>query len=300
MSMEKKIPQVLLIGNGLNRAYGAGDWDQFLADLTPKYGSKPMTRKEVAGLVMPEPMKAIHVTNDRVHLAMSDKEIDYYGSVVNDSHRRILQKILTTGFDHILTTNYSYELEIAAEGKERITKKRLNEMATRYNDYRRVESRYLIHTCNMVTYGDRFTPIWHIHGEAKKPDSMILGHFYYGNHIYQLKKHCDKMHHYTRTNHLNIRSWIDAFILGDVHMVGFGCGFSEIDIWWLINRKKSEKVPHGGLFLYEPASQRQQDKFDLLKTMGCETYHLGYDVNSMDNNYISFYESAIDFIKNKR
>ena len=35
----------------------------------------------------------------------------------------------------------------------------------------------------------------------------------------------------------DIQSWIDLFFISDVHVVGYGFDMSEIDLWWILNRR---------------------------------------------------------------
>ena len=39
---------------------------------------------------------------------------------------------------------------------------------------------------------------------------------------------------------MECQGWLDYFLMGDVHAVGFGFDLSEFDIWWAIERKSRE------------------------------------------------------------
>ena len=87
----------------------------------------------------------------------------------------------------------------------------------------RAEAKFLLHTYNSVTYNGVTNQIWHIHGEARKPDSMIIGHYYYGNILFKYKELLDKRrskYKYSQDHgeEFPIKSWLDAFILGDVYV----------------------------------------------------------------------------------
>ncbi|MBR1433065.1 AbiH family protein [Ruminococcus sp.] len=97
-----------------------------------------------------------------------------------------------------------------------------------------------LHTYNSVLYGGKERRIWHIHGEARKPDSMILGHYYYGNLTAKIKNESDRLDDAYRREGYKCKSWMDLFILGDVYIIGTALDVSEIDLWWLINRKARE------------------------------------------------------------
>ena len=93
-----------------------------------------------------------------------------------------------------------------------------------------------------------------------------------------------------------ISSWLDAFIMGDVYVLGFGYDFSEMDLWWLLNRKQREKATTGKLYYY---THRQDDaaKLALMRAYGAEIVDLGYDTEPED--YRLFYQYAITDIGTK-
>ena len=63
---------------------------------------------------------------------------------------------------------------------------------------------------------------------------------------------------------------MDAFILGDVYILGFGFDLSEFDLWWLLNRKFNEKADHGHVYYLEPKSPVLDEKLELLKLLEVE------------------------------
>lgn len=91
-------------------------------------------------------------------------------------------------------------------------------------------------------------------------------------------------------------SWIDAFIMGDVYVLGFGYDFSEMDMWWLLNRKKREKAHHGKVLFYGPSFGKEL-KLSLLNTYGVQTEDLGFRAQGPD--YKAFYEAAISDIQKR-
>ena len=88
--------------------------------------------------------------------------------------------------------------------------------------------------------------------------------------------------------------------MGDVYVLGFGFDLSEIDLWWLLNRKLREKGNHGKVIFYEPKDDRNQHKIELLKLM--KVQHESFEMENVDNsnptnNYINFYKKAIEDIR---
>ena len=308
---KNETPKVLLLGNGINRAFA--DDSVSLKKLLDKITTNKVVGAELDALRknnkengqdasdVPFPLEIIMRTDDNVDFVMKNAGKELYGAVENDEQRNFLRKILSMGFDHILTTNYSYELEMASLPDDvQLTERKLQKFQTHTDDVKRAETQYLMHTYNTVEHNGMINNIWHIHGEARKPGTMIIGHYYYGNLLYKYKNLLNKRKNtykffQERGIEFRIKSWIDAFIIGDVYMLGFGMDFSELDLWWLINRKKRENAMHGKIVFYEPEKTGFDMKKKLLEDYEAEVKNLGY---SRDNaNYKEFYKAVLDDIE---
>lgn len=290
--MEHKIENVLLIGNGLTRAYDGVSWDELLTQLDIRKDKSIL----VADLDIPEPLKAVYITKDSVSEALAMHKEQFFGEIKTDTQMKMLRRVLSIGFDHILTTNYGYELEFAAMGEKRLSEKKLTSITRHTDEVKVSERKYLLHTYNEVN-GSK---IWHIHGEARKIASMQLGHYSYGNTLFKIKDLVQKRKGFYAQNQstgvfTEAKSWVDAFILGNLYVLGFGFNFSEFDLWWLLNRRKREKASTGRIIFYEMDESKNAVKHELLDIMGVEVRSLGFKKNG-ENSYASFYEAAIEDI----
>lgn len=298
----KNRPQVLFLGNGLNLAYGSSSWDDLLKEIS--------VRDDIPNdLSCPMPLKALLYTNNDIKSAMDRKKSKLFGTLSTELQTRVLQLVLSSGFDEILTTNYSYELEMAALGKTIEDDLSIKKMADHTAKVKRVESKYLLHSYNKATFNGKDNRIWHVHGEARKPDSMILGHYYYANLLGRMVKYTeDNKDRYEKTakeeQETEINSWLDAFILGDVYVLGFSFDLSEFDLWWLLNRKYREKAPHGKVWFYEPAKEGFNEKIELMRLLDVQIEDCG--VRKPDKNdprkteiYREFYTEALGMINER-
>lgn len=299
--MKNRKPRILLLGNGINRAFNSDSWDDLLNSI-----DRRSDRYDIGGFHCPEALKAILITEDNVDKALKNKKekLANLGTEKSEKQMRLLRKLLGLGFDEILTTNYSYELETAALGASGVNERSLRHMQAHTDEVTRCESRFLLHTYNRVELenlenGER--RIWHIHGEARKPDSMILGAYFYGNllgKLVELNKKRGNFYSLPRSEEPpKIRSWADAFILGDVYILGFGFGFSETDMWWLLNRKKRVRGSVGKTYFYElkPPSDVNRAKLDLLTLMGVKIIYN----TVVDNDWQEAYERAVADIEKR-
>ena len=265
-------PQVILIGNGLIRAFGDSptSWQDLLENLTvPKYKGK------ISENGLPNTLQIILRTDGAVNSMLKTNKEGMKGKPVTQSLAERLRLIQGLGPDHILTTNYSYEIEAAFLNKEVLSDYKLSNIQKHTSEIARCEGQYMIHTYNDAGG----IPVWHIHGEARKPISIIAGHYWYGSLLAKYKTIIDeRSDHYAKNaanNEYAILSWLDAFIMGDVYVLGFGYDIAEIDLWWLLNRKRYENAENKGKLYYYSNEDTDEfnEKEELLKVCGAEVIH---------------------------
>lgn len=298
--MKRIKPKVLLLGNGILQAFGGESWNAFLNSIK----KRDDLSESFNHIRCPEPLKAILLTNDQVDVAMKDKckTILEQGNISTELVTA-LQQLLSLDFDYILTTNYTYELEQAAIYPERLTKYKLDKMTTSTTG--RIDRKYLLHTYNLIKYHEKEVKIWHIHGEARKPSSTILGHYYYGNTLFEIKKVVDNIRRVDFDNNKEVESWVEAFLYGDIYCLGFGFGLAEFDLWWLLNRKARDVNNTGKMYFYEPEKAESWAKYELLRLMRkndgenlVDIINLGY-IDDKNTKWSAFYLEAVDNIKVK-
>lgn len=288
-----RAPQVLLLGNGLNRCYGGNDLESVIGAM---WKNPKMAMEQTESI--PFPLRIVIGSNDTLDQTLKNKPNFLYGLDSLDEIRKPLEKLLSVQFDDILTTNYSYEIERVLSSKVEYNGEYCKKLVTHTDGSKRAESKYMLHTYNQVTGQDHVNKIWHIHGEARKPDSVILGHYYYGRLLGRCIKELEDRGNMQqklqeRGEKPKIKSWLDAFIMGDVYVLGFGYNFSEMDMWWLLNRKKREKAHHGKTVFYTPYCE-DEAKLALLQVYGVEVKTLAH--KSKNPDYPTFYQDAIDDI----
>ncbi len=290
----RKNRKVLLLGNGINRAYNGDSWNMIIKELSgdPEFSSS-----------LPMPQQIIVATGNRVDEKLKNQKNRMYGEVTDEGFRALLRSILAAGFDDIITTNYSYELEIAASGQNQLKDHALINMQDT-TDGRRAEGIYMLHTFKAVEYSGVANRVWHIHGEARKPSSMVIGQYYYCNLVSRYKQYFEGIENkYEKAEssgqEVNYNSWLDSFILGDVYVLGFGFDPSEIDLWWLLERKRREKAEHGKVYFYIPEWETRKrlikEKLELLHCHGVE--RSSKNIVCTRGDYKEFYDRAVTEIR---
>ncbi|MBQ9686664.1 MAG: hypothetical protein IJV41_09005 [Oscillospiraceae bacterium] len=339
-------PKVLLLGNGLYRAFGGMSWNGLLDEIKDQE-EFPLPAERY---YMPMPLKAAMLTNNT--LASKMREIVKEGGATSNYHntrktnwndftktsyemREYINQLVRNDFDYVLTTNYSYEIEAALLNENSLSPNQIAKLMN-FHEVDHPQLQFLINTFNYVEK----CSVWHIHGEARKPDSMIIGSYYYGKILKRCIERLDgggqstdgdysgqvrssgKTSEFKRNikqkKPQKIGSWVDAFVLGDVYILGLGMDFSEADLWWLLEYKQNNSDFCGKTELLEAQKRSRQaclidEKEDceyygkyvdgrqcrnlLMKTYHVDITDLGVTINSSED-YKYFYTRVADYFTN--
>ena len=216
--------KTIFIGNGLNRAFNGGSsWDELVGIDTTDV---PYTLR-------------LRLSNKNLDDAIKELEENF---CVSDEFAAYIEKLVDSGFHNFLTTNYTYEIEYSLLPKE---KRNYNYIAdytySMVND--RLDNGISITNYIRIKFKGNIINIWHIHGEIRKKSSLVLDHNKYGilmGKIYQsdvkgILKVDKRGYDYSS---YNCKSWVDLFLITDIYFVGYGLNYSEIDIWWVLEKRK--------------------------------------------------------------
>ena len=304
-------PQILLIGNGLEKKSGQASWERLLDQLTVE-DSLPISREQKECIPFPllYQILSTHMVDGVPHL---NKE-----SILEEEHRlkdvmgRLMHKsnefldlLPSLNADHIFTTNYSYCIERAFFPSADFSK-------THIRNYRRFrlnkpnsrqpnrENHYRLHTGYIAKSLERSTGIWHIHGECTVPRGIVLSHDRYGRLLQRIEEVCRSQDYASLLANPVIEreftSWPELFLYGDIYILGLTLSENEFDLWWLLRRKQREYNADGSVFFYEPRPENgfQEGRHLLFQVTGVKICDLGFKKSS---DYDSFYRAALEDIR---
>lgn len=284
------IPKVLLTGNGLHRTFEDANWDKLLRDLS---GDRFSDADWEILKKLPYPQLAIAATGNHLNTGMKEASRLYIQSDVLPGEDSLIKKVADARFDTILTTNYSYEIEKALCSGFHIS----IGSASKYRkktckDKPKAETRALYHYILIPSENSEIN-IWHIHGEAAVPDSMIIGHYYYGRLLSRIQSYtAEAIKRYKiaeRNGDLFYpRSWVDYVLFGDVYIVGQGMDQSEMDLWWLMDCKKF--YGKGSVILYKPDMAKEQ-------VILAEACGVRPETCDMPLSFVTYYDSIFSKLK---
>lgn len=299
-------PKVLVVGNGINLSFpGAKKTDSIIQNEWKKHYDETLPgrlsnetfskgEKEHPIWSLPFPMQVVVSTRGHVQECMTDIADSFKEQDVSEKQKDLIKEILKTRFDAVLTTNYSLEFEKSTI--ENPTDKRL------YNHYRRTaeqteqQKQFGVFQCTELPFENN-PFLWHIHGTALRKKSLIMGQFYYGKLLTEVVNRSKVVIRSYQKSQSEWRpfcplSWVDYFLIGDLHIIGFSMDFSESDIWWLLGMKKTSVFSDSKVVLYNPDTL--EEKMQLM--CGCYNIdtprNIAFDDSVPDDKYINYYKAV--------
>lgn len=287
----QRFPRVLLLGNGVLRLRGGVSWEALLERIAVNDEIPDDVLRDIPLAMRVEALCGVDVEGARLRAA---GEFEPMEACITDT----LKRLLALPWDCVLTTNYTYEAEGVLLGKDRFGKEdRRRALACMDGSVHRRDN---LHFCYIVQRkGQPPLPVWHIHGDLGRPDSMILSYYSYAKAISRLQKYNRQLKNAFQDavearRLVTPRSWSDWFILGDVYTVGFGYDFSEFDLWWAAERKARENARVGRLIAWQDRQKKSDPVCALLKSVGAEVNRV-YDYD----DYAEYYRVVIDDIERR-
>lgn len=286
------IPDILFVGNGINISFGGSSWDRVLAGLsTGEFDYDHYAIKQ-----LPYSLQTIVISSDSVSDGMGDIAKELMPRRLCNEHRELLREYLSLPFDAILTTNYSYELEVAAKPDFNLSIGKVSKYRIKTRQLSSNKDEFGIY--NYIKADDK--NIWHIHGEAARPRSMVMGHYFYGRLLAEIQQRVPEVIRSYKASLKNKtayqpKSWIDYFLISNIHIVGFGLDASEMDVWWLINCKKRNFRSCGKIYFYEP-NLDNPNKY-ALKALTDIFNIKPYSPKVNKSGYKKFYHDALEAIR---
>lgn len=294
-------PKVLLVGNGINLSFDkTHKTDSIIQDEWKLAYGEELTGKDVEPIheiwKMPFPLQVVAATKDHVQKCMTSLAYSFRKAEVSEKQKDFIRNILDANVDAVLSTNYSLEFE-----KATIDMCTENKVYSHYKKTRKQNNQqetFGVFQCVELPYANH-PLLWHIHGTALRKKSLVMGQLYYGKLLSEVIKQANtvksRYEAAQRGNaQIKLESWIDYFLIGDVHIFGFRLDFSESDIWWLLSFKKSA-FPNTKVFFYSTGISKELKL--MLKSYNVLTPDIQfYDVAEKDR-YINFYEAICRQIK---
>ena len=311
----------ILFGNGLNRiANNYADWDKLLRDIssgivlenipnTLKYESVILAGNWAHTTFFTINGKLIMV-NDSL-FSMKEPIEDFIKTKIRGMHlkynsNRFYNLMAKLDVKHYLTTNYDNTLE-----KELTTN--LGYVVVGRNSDERLYS--IRRNSSVKDPNGNLKHIWPIHGSIDVPASIMLGLDQYCGCVSKIDDFLEGKYKYSSDSTLisikkmrerlpNIQeqepsSWIDLFFSSNVHIIGLGLGYEEIDLWRLLTKRQRYIKEYGtkwtpNKIYYYGSLDKETDKKKLLEILGVEVVDF-----AITHDYEELYENILKVIGDK-
>ncbi len=290
---------VIIFGNGLNRlSKGALSWDDLLKNIASNVIPDVPNTLQYENLYLNNKLKK---EENRTSLSEEDNEFAFKCKIRDElsgfKSNEVFKELASLNNVSYITPNYDSTLE-----------KELVNQGFEFDDKKSdtTEKVYSVRRCHCFKKDGRETCVWPIHGEIRYPQTMMLGMDHYcgsigkidsyikGRYDYEGKKipsMIDKLNSTERKEEEAI-SWIDLLFTKNIHIIGFGMDFAELDIWWILNKRKryiveAKALVKNTIFFYD--SEVNGSKADMLRALDvtvervpCVNKHLEWNAYYLD------------------
>ena len=286
----------ILYGNGINLLGGGKSWDQVLKDISEKSSLPPIQsntlKYEYIILPQKETDEAFLITEDGKYFVTEDDDESFLMVDVNTEENlkgtlsKELQESVPSYFykklaelkvDHFITTNYELFLNRTF-------------IDNGYQKETSIQSRSCLYKHMTLRNETKRVSIWNIHGDAEVPSSIMLGLSDYCSYVAEIDN-------YLQNREDNQDScWIDLLFRTNVHIIGLGMAYEEIDLWNILTarmrlkRKNPDLCTNKIVYYTIRDSSFDLGKNQLLESMDVEVVEVPFDWSE------EAYTKAYDFI----
>lgn len=249
--------KTILFGNGLNLLNGYSTWEdllmkiddrkddvkipntlQFEAEVLPLPEKKtvPVTLNGMQVILHAQPVtRTINTeTGLKAKIAKAMNKFE-----TNEIYQRIAEM---SDVSHYVTTNY-----------DDVLKRTLLDMGYLETEHIKIENTYSIRRRHSLAGVSDEKHIWNIHGEIDTPPTIMLGLNQYCGSVSKISDYLNGKYDFTQEKQKVIIpkiqerlrdgiekpfSWLDLFFISDIYIMGFSLLYEEIDLWWILTRRK--------------------------------------------------------------
>lgn len=305
--------KTILFGNGLNLLNDYSTWNDLLVRIDDKLDEDkiPNTMQfEAEVLGLPE-KKSYAITFDGDPVTFEGKQVIFTENSEIDLKKKIAEEMTKyesneiyqriasmKSVTHFVTTNY-----------DDVMKRSLESLG--YKEYEHIKNENIYSLRRRVSLRneeDERKHIWNIHGEISFPQTIMLGLHQYCGSVGRISEFLNGKYKYSKEKETlslvkiqerlgegiaNPFSWIDLFFISDIYIIGFSLLYEEIDLWWILTRRK--RLIRQGVNITNHiyfCGDVKPGKKKLLLTMGVEI--IEPDIKA--RKYIDKYHSLLDKI----
>lgn len=298
----------IFFGNGINRlSPGNISWDQLLSKIK---GPRKFEDNDLPNTMIYE---RIILERPSTHKEILDDEFEVKqeisGLMQNVLTNEIYVELFNLNAQHYLTTNYDYAFINSIMGLDEVNLP-IQEYSTE-GVYSMRRSKRISNRKQQKKY------VWQIHGEIRKPATIMLGLDHYCGAIGKIDNYIKGHYKYKKdkttiveksieekykNKSFNNSSWVELFFTSNVHIFGFSLDYAEIDLWWIINKRARMKKSNLSTFVSNEINFYCDDKIDEQKKGILKMMNVNVNIIKMTDSktkYPDYYKNLIKTLKKK-
>ena len=259
----------ILFGNGVNRLSANGiEWKDLLKKVSslgeiPDLNNNTMLYEYI---VLPEAVplatcdgELLCFSNGEPWLVKNEPEEKIKNSLkdlLKDGKSWFYKNLANLHADYYLTTNYELYLneEFSICSEEGCQGKNDGVKSLLYDHEAGIRDGYK-------------ASLWNIHGNTKYPQTILLGMNEYCKYVIEIEK-------YLQEEKPRRKSWVDLLTETNVHIVGLGLAFEEIDLWYLLTRRmrriKQGEPINNKIFFYQISEKGKNNEALIQMLTACD------------------------------
>lgn len=298
----------ILFGNGINRLITTNiSWSQLLDAIK---GANKFKDDILPNTMIYERIVLQRLTKNK-DILQDEFEVksDIANLLADISANEVYLEIFNLRAQHYITTNYDYGFVTSILS--------LPEILLPIEEYS-TEDVYSIRRRKRIKNSKKAEKnFWQIHGEIRKPATIMLGLDHYCGSIGKIDNYIKGNYRYVsegkeilessieqkfKESSFNNSSWIELFFTSNIHILGFTFDFSEIDLWWVLNKRArmmksnsvSSKVKNEIHFYCNEIDEQKKALFESMNvTIHVVKLPTGSDI------YVRNYRHLINLIRGK-
>jgi hypothetical protein len=297
----------IFFGNGINRLSPENiSWSNLLNDLkeTRAFDNDSLPNTMIyERIILEKPNNHSDILNDEFEAKAKIAEL-----MANIKPHQTYIDLFNINAENYLTTNYDYAFIDSL--------KELNEVNFPIFEYSS-EDVYSIRRLKRISNtNERKKHFWQIHGELRKPATIMLGLDHYCGEIGKIDNYIKGTYRYTEhketiteisiaekllNKNFSGSSWIELFFNSNIHIIGFSLDYAEINLWWIINKRARMKKSELGVLITNKISFYCEDINEHLKGV-LESMDVTIEIipsSSGKNRYNDYYKKLTEVLNTK-
>ena len=296
----------IIFGNGINRLSNKNiSWDHLLDTIKGprKFNDSDLPNTMIyERIILEKPTTKEDVIQEEFEIK---KEISGLLSTIEPS--KFYVDLYNLNFQNYLTTNYDYGYLYSIESLEEVNLPTYHITTEDVYSIRRLKK--------ISNKKEKTKNFWQIHGEIQKPATIMLGLDHYCGSIGKIDSYIKGWYRYNKDGEItaepsiekkfneglfNNSSWVELFFTTNIHIIGFTLDYSEIDLWWIINKRaRMKKSASIGKFIQNKITfyldKNDIQKIGLLNSMDIEV--VINELQKTPDKYVDYYNTLLKQLK---